>query len=92
MSGAYSPDDVVTVIRLVSLGRTDRQGTASAVVATVAQASTRLEGNSIFLVARNESAVRHIKVGDIVQWVAEPFGAVWLAEHRADGAHAAGGR
>jgi hypothetical protein len=81
-----SQDDVVTVIRLMSLGR----GTESAVVTTVGQASTRLEGNSIFLVARDESAVRHIKVGDIVQWVAEPFGAVWLAEHRAGGASAQG--
>ena len=89
MTEAYSPDDVVTVIRLVSLGRAERQGTESAIVATVGQASTRLEGNSIFLVARNESAVRHIKVGDIVQWVGEPFGAVWLAECRAGGASAA---
>ena len=84
MSATLCPqDDVVTVIRLVSLARADREGPESAVVATVGQASTRLEGNSVFLVARNESVVRHIKVGDIVQWVGEPFGAVWLAEQRA---------
>ena len=84
MSGTTrSQDEVVTVIRLVSLGRADREGTESAVVATVGQASTRIEGNSVFLVARNESVVRHIRVGDIVQWVGEPFGAVWLAEQRA---------
>jgi len=82
MSAADRSDEVVTVIRLVSLGHAERQGAESAIVATVGQASKHTEGNSIFLVARNESVVRHIKAGDIVQWVAEPFGVVWLAEQK----------
>ena len=83
MSAAdHSNDDVVTVIRLVPLGRPEREDARSAIVATVGQASMRTEGSSIFLVARNESTVRRIQVGDIVQWVAEPFGVVWVAEHR----------
>ena len=85
MSAADRSDDVVTVIRLVSLGHAERQGAESAIVATVGQASTHTEGNSFFLVARHESAVRHIKAGDIVQWVAEPFGVVWLAERPSGG-------
>ena len=82
MNAVDPSEDVVTVIRLVSLGRAERQGAESAIVATVGQASMHTEGNCVFLVARNESVVRHINVGDIVQWVAEPFGVVWLAEHR----------
>ena len=82
MTERCSQEDVVTVTRLVSLGHAERPGAESAIVATVGQASTHTEGNSIFLVARNESVVRHIKVGDVVQWVAEPLGVVWLAEHR----------
>jgi len=89
MNDGYQPEDVVTVIRLVSLGRARWEGAESAIVAAVGQASRHTEGNSIFLVARNESVVRHIKAGDIVQWVAEPFGVVWLAEQRADDADVA---
>ena len=83
MTGAGSPEDLVTVIRLVPLGRGAPADAESAIVATVGHASLRTEGDSIFLVARNDSALRRIKVGDIVQWVAEPFGVVWLAEQRA---------
>ena len=83
MNEADPPEDLVTVIRLVPLRRAERTDTKSAIVATFGHASMRTEGDSIFLVARNESALRRIKVGDIVQWVAEPFGVVWLAEQRA---------
>ena len=79
----HPPEDIVTVIRLVSLGRAERADAESAIVAAFAHASMRTEGNSIFLVTRNDSALRRIKVGDIVQWVAEPFGVVWLAERGA---------
>ena len=80
MTQADSPEDLVTVIRLVPLGRAGRTDTRSGIVATFGHASMRTAGDSIFLVARNESALRRIKAGDIVQWVAEPFGVVWLAE------------
>ena len=83
MTEADSPEDVVTVIRLMPLGRAERAEAESAIVANFGRASMRTEGDSIFLVARNESALQRIKVGDIVQWVAEPFGVVWLAEQRA---------
>jgi hypothetical protein len=43
----------------------------------------RTEGDAIFLVVRNESTLGRLKVGDIVQWVAEPLGVVWLAERGA---------
>ena len=83
MTEADPPEDLVTVIRLVPLARAERTDTESAIVATFGHASMRTAGDSIFLVARNESALRRIKAGDIVQWVAEPFGVVWLAEQRA---------
>ena len=83
MTEADSPEDLVTVIRLVRLGRAERAAAESAIVATFGHASMRTEGDSIFLVARNESALRRIKVGDIVQWIAEPFGVLRLAEQRA---------
>ena len=82
MTVADPPEDVVTVIRLVPLRRDERTDAESAIVANFGHACLRTEGDSIFLVVRNESALRRIKVGDIVQWVAEPFGVVWLAEQR----------
>ena len=75
--------DVVTVIRLVPLGGAKRASGESAIVANLGKASMRTDGNSIFLVVRNEWTLGRIKVGDTVQWVAEPFGVVWLAERRA---------
>src|SRR5262245_12600379 len=72
--------DVVTVVRLVPLGAAERASGESAIVAGFGRASLRTEGDSIFLVVRRESTLERLKVGDIVQWVAEPFGVVWLAE------------
>jgi len=72
--------DVVTVIRLVPLVRSARPSAESAIVASFGSACMRTEGDSTFLVVRDESTVGRLKVGDIVQWVAEPFGVVWLAE------------
>ncbi len=80
MSTADRSNDVVTLIRLVPLPRVDATDAESAIVAAFGKASVRTESDSIFLVVRNESAVHRIKVGDIIQWVAEPFGAVWLTE------------
>ena len=76
--------DVVTVIRLVPLARSGRPGAESAIVASFGSACMRTEGDAIFLVVRNESTLGRLKVGDIVQWVAEPFGVVWRAEYPAD--------
>ena len=78
--------DVVTVIRLVPLGRAERVNEQAAIVASFGTACSRTEGDAIFLVVRNESALGSLKVGDIVHWVAEPFGVVWLAEREADAA------
>ena len=86
MSAADRSDDVVTVIRLVSLGRTDRGDAHSGIVTTVGQASIRTEGDSFFLVKRDESALRRLRVGDIVHGVTDRFGVVWRAEQRADDA------
>ena len=68
------------MIRLVPLSRAERPGGESALVASFESACLRTEGDAIFLVIRNESRHGRLKVGDIVQWVAEPFGVVWLAE------------
>ncbi len=73
-------EDVVTVIRLVSLGCGEPGDADSGIVTMLGQASMRTD--SIFLVTREASALRRLKVGDIVHWVAEPLGVVWLAEHR----------
>jgi len=78
-------EDVVTVIRLVSLGR-ERNDANAGIVTTVGQAAMRTEGDAIFLVTRDASPLRCLKVGDIVHGVAERFGVVWLAEQRADDA------
>jgi len=86
MSAADRSDDLVTVIRLVSLGRADRGDANSGIVTTVGQASIRTEGDSFLLVTRDASALPRLRVGDIVYWVAERFGVVWRAEQRADDA------
>jgi hypothetical protein len=77
-----APKEVVTVIRLVPLGRAERASGGSAIVASFGSACMRTEGDAIFLVVRNESTLGRLKVGDI-QWIAEPFGVVWLAERGA---------
>jgi hypothetical protein len=82
--------DVVTVIRLVPLAGSARPSAESAIVASFGSACMRTEGDAIFLVVRNESTLERLKVGDIVQWVAEPFGVVWLAERGAGDARVAG--
>ncbi len=86
MSAADRSDDVVTVLRLVSLGRADRGDVNSSIVTTVGQASLRTEGDTFLLVTRDESALRHLRVGDIVHGVADRFGVVWRAEQRAEAA------
>jgi hypothetical protein len=80
MTRDHVAEDVVTVIRLVPLGGAEQESGQSAIVASFGSASLRTEGDSVFLVGRHESTLGRIKVGDIVQWVAEPFGVVWLAE------------
>ena len=82
MSAVDRSDDVVTMIRIVSLGRADRGDGNSCVVTTMGQASMRTEGNSFLLVMRDESALRRLRVGDIVHWVADGFGVAWRAEQR----------
>lgn len=76
-------NDVVTVIRLVPLGRADRASGESAIVASFGSACLRTEGDSIFLVVHRASTLERFKVGDVVHWVAEPFGVVWRAEQGA---------
>lgn len=83
MTPENAPNDVVTVVRLVPLGRAERAGSESSIVASFRRACSRAEGDAIFLVVRNESTVGRFKVGDVVHWVAEPFGVVWLAERGA---------
>jgi len=86
MSAADRSDDVVTVIRLVSLGRADRGDGNSGIVTTVGQASMRTDGDSFLLVTRDEPALRRLRVGDIVHGVADRFGVVWRVEQQADDA------
>jgi hypothetical protein len=83
MTREHARTDVVTVIRLVPLGRAERAGGESAIVANFGSACMRTEGDAIFLVVRDESTLGRFKVGDIVHWVAEPFGVVWRAERGA---------
>lgn len=78
------------MIRLVPLGRAERASDAAALVASFGTACSRTEGDAIFLVVRNESTLGRLRVGDIVHWVAEPFGVVWLAERGAGDAGAGG--
>ena len=77
-----APQEVVTVVRLVPLGRAEGASGASAIVASAGRACLRTEGDSIFLVGRHEPTLERLKAGDVVHWVAgaEPFGVVWLAE------------
>ena len=81
----YRPGkDVVTVIRLVPLARAERASDEPAIVASFEEASMRrTEGDAVFLVVHNDSTFGRLKVGDVVHWVAEPFGVVWRAEHAA---------
>jgi hypothetical protein len=83
MTREDAAEDVVTVIRLVPLGGAERASGESAMVASFGRACMRTDGDAIFLVVRDESTLERLKVGDIVQWVAEPFGVVWLAERGA---------
>jgi hypothetical protein len=83
-------NDVVTVIRLVPLARAAWPSGESAIVASFGNASMRTEGDAVFLVVGNEWTRGRLKVGDIVHWVAEPFGVVWLAERGADDARTGG--
>src|SRR6266498_5481719 len=76
--------NVVTVIRLVPLRRTDGTGDEAAIAASFESASMRREGDTIFLLVRDAATLGRLKVGDIIHWVAEPFGVVWRAEHAAD--------
>ena len=82
MSAADRADDVVTVIRLVSLGRADRGDGTSGIVTTVGRATMRTDGDSFLLVTRDASALRRLRVGDIVHCDADRFGIVWRAEQQ----------
>jgi hypothetical protein len=90
MTAQNAPADVVTVVRLVRLARAERATDESAIVASFGRAGLRTEGDAIFLVVHDEETLGRLKVGDIVHWVAEPFGVVWLAERGADDAGAGG--
>jgi hypothetical protein len=82
-----APQDMVTVIRLVRLGRAEGQCSESAIVTSFGRASMRTEEGAVFLVVGDELTRGRLKVGDIVQWVAEPLGVVWLAERAVDDAY-----
>jgi hypothetical protein len=84
MTRDHEPKDVVTVIRLVPLRRADGSSGESAIVASFASACVRREGDAVFLVVRDGPFLERLEVGDIVHWVAEPFGVVWRAERAAD--------
>ncbi len=79
----------VTVIRLVPLDRAEPATHESGIITSFGRASTRTEGDAVFLVVRDESALGRLEAGDVVHWVAEPFGVVWLAERGAGDADAA---
>jgi hypothetical protein len=83
MTEPYSSEDVVTVIRLVSLGRGEDGDTSTGIVTTVGQASMRRDGDSVYLVTNDEPALRRLRAGDIVHWATERFGVIWLAERQA---------
>jgi hypothetical protein len=73
---------VVTVIRLVPIGRGEQADVGSAIVADVGEARICTEGNSIFLIVGDGLPLGLLKAGDIVRWAAEPLRVVWLAEQR----------
>ena len=83
MSEGYSPEDVVTVIRLLSLRRNEQADVNAGVVTTLERASLATEGAAVVLVTRDASVLRRLKVGDIVHWVAERCGIVGTTERRA---------
>ena len=84
MTTENAPADVVTVVRLVPLGRAEQGTDQSAIVANFGRAFLHTEGDAVFLVIRNEASLGRLKVGDIVHWVAEPFGVVWRADYATD--------
>jgi len=83
--------EVVTVVRLVPLGRAEGAGGGAAIVASAGTACLRIEGDSIFLVGRQASPLVRLEVGDMVHWIpdAEPFGVLWRAEREGEAAGAA---
>jgi hypothetical protein len=89
MNAADRPDDVVTMIRLVSLGSADGAAGNSGIVATMGHATMRTDGDAFLLVTRDVSVLRRLRVGDIVHWGADQLGIVWRAQHRADDAEVA---
>jgi hypothetical protein len=92
MTAQNAPRDVVTVVRLVRLAPGERATDESAIVASFGRVGLWTVGEDIFLVVHDEETRGRLKVGDIVQWVAEPFGVVWLAECGARGAGVAPGQ
>ena len=87
-----APEEVVTVVRLVPLGRAEGASGGPAMVASAGTACLRTEGDSIFLVGRHESPLGRLEVGDMIHWVpdTEPFGVLWLAEREGGDAGARG--
>ena len=75
---------MVTVIRLVPIGRGEQADVGSAIVAELGEARIRTEGDSIFLIVDDEASLPRLKAGDIVQWAAKPLRVVWLAHREAD--------
>jgi len=66
MTTENAPADVVTVVRLVPLGRAEQGTDQSAIVASFGRACLQTEGDAVFLVIRNEASLARLKVGDIV--------------------------
>jgi hypothetical protein len=83
MSEGSSPEDVVTVVRLLSLGRNEQADVNAGVITSMERASMAGEGHAVFLVTRDASVLRRLKVGDIVHWVPERCGIVGTTERRA---------
>lgn len=95
-----APVQTITVIRLVRLGGPEGAAAARGVVAEIAdgQLHEDADGHRTYLIVSHDRALarpgpdRHtvsdIRVGDVVGWVAESYGALWVADQIPDRAAA----
>ena len=84
-------DQAVTVIRLVRPAGVPGTTPERGVVADVVHGTVRTDtgaGCTYLVVPHNRGAERRatpdIRVGDVVGWIAEPLGVLWVAEQTAN--------
>ena len=87
-----APAQTITVIRLVRIGPSEATSPSRGVVAGVMDATLAedADARAAYLLVPHDRAltresgerrqVADIQVGDVIAWVAEPYGALWVAE------------